>query len=242
MWLLREKYSSVESEAFHADAKRLADGEPLAYLIGSIPFLGCKIWLDSHPLIPRPETEFWVEKAIPEIKNVSGAKVLDLCAGSGCIGVAIAHHVPSAMVHFAEIDIRHLPTIGKNLKENQIACTDYRIWQSDLFANISDQYDFILSNPPYIDPVLDRTTKSVKNHEPHHALYGGHGGLEFIEAIIMGAPTFLTSNGQLWLEHEPEQVPTIHKLASQFGFNVATHKDQYNLLRFSVLTLINVSK
>src|SRR5690606_26669366 len=95
-WLLEEKYAGAESEAFRADLKRLTGGEPLGYVIGHVPFLDCRIHLDSHPLIPRPETEYWVEKAMVAIKEVAGGPearplhVLDLCAGSGCIGVAVA--------------------------------------------------------------------------------------------------------------------------------------------------------
>ena len=98
-WLLKEKYHGEKTDGFFADCKRLALGEPLAYLIGWTPFLNTKIWLDSHPLIPRPETEFWVERAITSMREnaqdtlgflAEPAKVLDLCAGSGCIGVAMA--------------------------------------------------------------------------------------------------------------------------------------------------------
>jgi len=73
-WLLKEKYHGVESEAFHADCARLATGEPLGYLIGHVPFLNCTIHLDSHPLIPRPETEFWTEQAIAEIIHQAKTK------------------------------------------------------------------------------------------------------------------------------------------------------------------------
>ena len=117
-WLLKEKYQGEESVAFFADVKRMALGEPLGYLIGHVPFLDTTISLDSKPLIPRPETEFWVEKVITEIKlGSAGAplRVLDLCAGSGCIGVAVAKAIPGATVDFSEIDAKHLPTITKNL-------------------------------------------------------------------------------------------------------------------------------
>ena len=87
-WLLKEKYKGVKSRAFLADCQELKAGVPLAYVIGSIPFLDTKIYLDSKPLIPRPETEYWTEQAIKSIKTVASANVLDLCSGSVCIGVA----------------------------------------------------------------------------------------------------------------------------------------------------------
>lgn len=241
-WLLDEKYSGVPGEAFIADCQRLKAGEPLAYVIGWIPFLDCQIWLDSRPLIPRPETEYWTEQAIQRI-NASVAtlphspRVLDLCAGSGCIGVAVAKAVPEARVDFSEIDPRLLPTIEENLMRNDISLKDCRVIESDMFDHISEPYDFILTNPPYIDPHLDRTETSVKEYEPHQALYGGKDGLECIFKIIAGAPKFLNQGGQLWIEHEPEQVELIRALATTRNFIIDTKSDQYNIPRFSVLTM-----
>lgn len=296
-WLLTEKYGGEESAGFFADCKRLKAGEPLGYIIGHTPFLGCTIHLDSHPLIPRPETEFWVERAITVIKKnpprqglgnslglASGTvNVLDLCAGSGCIGVGVAKAIPEATVHFAELDARHLPTIGKNLEENDINCSRYKVFQSDLFSNIPGQsfetqktvardevrgtgefskkpyqvygeekigtrnkvirpsdnflYDFILSNPPYINPEANTVEMGVVKHEPHHALFGGKLGLELIEHIIATAPQFLNAKGQLWLEHEPEQAAAIQTMAAKNGFSPTTHTDQYGVARYSVLVL-----
>ena len=238
-WLLKEKHKGVESDAFRSDLTRLQAGEPLGYLIGSIPFLECTIHLDSHPLIPRVETEFWTEKAIDEIRsmNLTTPLILDLCAGSGAIGVAVANAVPEAHVTFGEVDAAHLSTIGKNLNENGIDCTRYKVFQSDLFENIEGAFDFILTNPPYIDPAIDRADSSVKMHEPHIALYGGTEGMECIEKIINQAPAHLNSGGQLWIEHEPEQSASIQDIASKAGFACSTHTDQYNAERYSILVL-----
>ena len=301
-WLLKEKYQDVESnlsaaqaEAFHVDCARLESGEPLAYVIGYIPFLDCKIYLNFHPLIPRSETEFWVEKAISEIKSsviANGArqstinnanvgvdcqpaqacfvprndyeknehnlrgetpkiqtyqdsayvKVLDLCAGSGAIGAAVAKAVPETEVTFAEIDPALLPTIEKNFFTNIAINRDigeacYKILQSDLFENISEKFDFILSNPPYIDADAGTVETSVAEHEPHLALFGGRLGLELISRIIVEAPTHLSTTGQLWLEHDPKQVEAITALAKQNGLTITTHHDQYKIPRFSVLAM-----
>lgn len=242
-WLLEEKYNGEKTIGFFADLKRLAAGEPLGYVIGHIPFLGCQIWLDSRPLIPRPETEYWAEEAIAAIREADAAtprplRVLDLCAGSGCIGIAVAKTVPTASVDFAELDERHHATIGRNLEANGIETSQVRIFGGDLFERITSRYDFILANPPYIDPALDRTESSVRNHEPHLALYGGHDGMELIERIIKAAPQYLTENGQLWIEHEPEQVENIHHLASLAGFSCLIFSDQYRNHRFAVLKVL----
>jgi len=239
-WLLEEKYQGQKSEGFLADLKRLQDGEPLGYVIGYVPFLNCQIYLDSHPLIPRPETEFWVEKAITEIEEAAKTashtlRVLDLCAGSGAIGIAVAKAIPEIHVHFAEIDKTHLPIIGKNLAANDISCTRYRVFESNLFENVTDKYDFILTNPPYIDPALDRTEPSVKNHEPGLALYGGKAGMEIISKIIEQATNYLNEAGVIYIEHEPEQTAEIAKLAKMNRFESETQLDQYQVERYTRL-------
>jgi release factor glutamine methyltransferase len=243
-WLLREKYRGEKSEAFFADSARLEAGEPLAYLIGSIPFLDCEIALDSHPLIPRPETEFWVEKAIIEIQRTpkNPIRILDLCAGSGAIGVAVAKVIPDAEVTFAELDPAHLPTIEKNLTNNlsidkTVLAEQYQIVESDLFTNITGRFDFILTNPPYIDQAANTVDESVAAHEPHLALFGGQDGLAIIKQIITKAPDYLTALGQLWIEHEPFQSATISEFASQHGYSCQTLLDQYDTARYSILTL-----
>jgi release factor glutamine methyltransferase len=92
--LLQDKYNGIQTPEFETDVKRLESGEPLAYVIGWQPFCGTKIFLDSHPLIPRPETEYLVNKIITELSDKQNLKILDLCAGSGCIGVALLQALP----------------------------------------------------------------------------------------------------------------------------------------------------
>lgn len=246
-WLLEEKYHGEKSSAFFADCKRLALGEPLAYLIGSIPFLNTTIYLDSRPLIPRPETEYWVEEAMKTIRGgatlplgLSEEKplhILDLCAGSGCVGVAVAKSFPTALVDFGELDSRHLPTIKKNLHENAINLDQTNIVHTNLFSHLPGRYDFILTNPPYIDDTLNRTEPSVRQFESYVALFGGKKGLEIIEKLIKDGPTHLSSGGQLWIEHEPEQSAEIQTIGTKHDFSVTTHKDQFGLERYSVLVL-----
>lgn len=231
-WLLRDKYEGIESEAFLIDVERLKTGVPLAYIIGWVPFLGAKIWLDSGPLIPRSETEFWVEKAIQDLKarNIANPKVLDLCAGPGCVGIAVLKHVPNSEVHFAELVDDHHQTIRKNIRENSIEVERTKQIGGDLFEHVTEKYDFILSNPPYIDPELsNRIQPSVALHEPSQALYGGVGGMEIIERIIREAPKFLSLGGVLYIEHEPEQEQVIKTLA----MNAEVFEDQFGMKRYT---------
>lgn len=238
LWLLNDKYHGIESEAFHADVKRLESGIPLAYLIGWQPFCGTKIYLDSRPLIPRPETEYWTKLAIDEIQKYNHPRILDLCAGSGCIGVAALKAVPDCTVDFVEIDESHHATILKNIRENGIDENRARIFGGSLFEKIStsaemtsQQYDFILTNPPYIDPNLsDRIGAGVREYEPEIALFGGNSGMELIREILAKIPQFLKPGRVLYIEHEPEQAEKIQKLLPR----IEPQKDQFGVVRFSV--------
>jgi release factor glutamine methyltransferase len=241
-WLLKEKYQGKEPKSFVDDCKRLAEGEPLAYVIGSIPFLDCTIYLDSHPLIPRPETEFWVEKAIKTIRESDTQehpRILDLCAGSGCIGIAVAKAIPKVEVTIAEIDPSHYQTINRTITENGLAENRCQVCITDLFGSLdpAEKYDFILSNPPYIDPVVNRAESSVTDYEPHIALYGGTEGLEIIERILSEAPKYLKPNGQLWIEHEPEQETRIAEIAHKNNFTSVAYRDQYEVVRYTQLLI-----
>lgn len=238
-WLLTEKYNDVENDAFYADRARLKAGEPLAYLIGSIPFLNTTIYLDSRPLIPRVETEWWVNICLKTFKKNSSLKILDLCAGSGCIGIALLKNLSGSDVTFAELDVTHLHTIKKNCEANKIASDQYTLVQSDLFSNIQERFDLIVSNPPYIDPCLQRTEVSVTAHEPHTALYGGTAGMRYISQIITGCKKFLNPEGVLYLEHEPEQSTPIHSLANNQALKANTYLDQYGKARYTVLSKLN---
>ncbi|MDO8566834.1 MAG: RsmD family RNA methyltransferase [bacterium] len=159
-WLLEEKYGGKRTVEYERDTKRLAKGEPLAYVIGWQLFLGLKIYLDSKPLIPRPETEWWTEQLLEEVGSViSGAsasdgerheqifsrklcaprnhttdfRFLDLCAGSGAIGCAALAQLPNFQVFFGEIDPAHEATILKNIRENNLQESRAHVRIGDLF-------------------------------------------------------------------------------------------------------------
>ncbi|MCA9363943.1 HemK family protein methyltransferase [Candidatus Kaiserbacteria bacterium] len=236
-WLLKEKYDGEKTEGFFADCARLQAGEPLAYLIGYIPFLTSTIYLDNHPLIPRTETEFWVNEVITELttRNKESFRALDLCAGSGCIGVAFAQAFPKATMDFAERETRLHPTIQKNLTENHLTNSG-AIYGGDLFEEVTGRYDIILSNPPYIDPALCRAEQCVLEYEPHEALFGGEAGTTVLGHIIQRTNPHLAHGGQLYLEHEPEQTAFVREYGMHFGFMVDTRPDQYGVERYTCLT------
>lgn len=236
-WLLTEKYNGNESPAFLDDLARLKHGEPLAYIIGYTPFLEARIYLDSQPMIPRVETEYWITMALKDMVNKApqGARVLDLCAGSGCIGVAALMSLSDITVDFVEKDVRHHDTIKRNLFENNIDATRARILGGDLFSQVDAKYDYILTNPPYINPALsDRMDDSVRVHEPNSALFGGKDGLSLIHRIIADAYTYLMPYGHLYIEHEPEQTKAVHTAAREQGYHgITAFRDQYDVERLT---------
>ena len=117
---------------------------------------------------------------------------------------AKAKAIPEATVDFSEIDVAHMKTIEKNISQNDIDNTRTQIRHTNLFEAFSGTYDFILSNPPYIDAKLNRTDESVIKNEPYIALFGGQDGMDVITSIIEQAPAHLDRHGQLWIEHEPQ--------------------------------------
>lgn len=228
-WLLKEKYNNKATKNFYNDIERLKKGEPLDYVIGFTEFLGCKIDLSKKPLIPRPETEFWVGEALRDVKP--GAKILDIFAGSGCIGLAIVRHVKNVKVVFADREEAAITQIKKNIKINK---TKAKVVESDVFSNIKGKYDFILANPPYI-PIkkIKKIQKSVLAFEPRQALFGENDGLFYIKKFLRQAKKYLNSGGVIFMEFDPPQKAQIKKLLERYNYkSFKFHKDQYNRWRW----------
>ena len=234
-WLLRDKYHNKKTAGFFKDIEKLEKGEPIDYLIGWEPFLNCKIDLRFKPLIPRLETEYWTEEAIKTIKTFNKSiKVLDLCSGSGCIGVAVLKNIKNSHVVFGEVDKSLIQQIRINLKLNKISREKYQIIQSNLFGNIKEKFDFILTNPPYASlNRKNRVQKSVLQYEPHLALFGGQDGLSLIKKILKQAPKYLHENGRIWMEFDSWQKPGINQLLKQLQYkNWEFFRDQFGRWRF----------
>jgi len=248
-WLLKEKYfgslpaGRQDQKKFEKDVERLKAGEPLDYVIGFTEFLGCKIDLSKRPLIPRAETEFWVEEAIEQIKNSKNKKikVLDIFSGSGCIGVAVIKNLLPARrslggggCDFSDVDSNNLKQIKINLKLNKIKSGRYKVIQSDIFKNIKNKYDFIFANPPYI-PInnKNRVQESVLKYEPNIALFGGKDGLYFIRKFLRQAKKYLNSGGVIFMEFDFIQKKEIEGFIKKCGYeSYKFHKDQYGKWRW----------
>jgi len=237
-WILKEKYGFARLAEFERDIQRLQKGEPVAYVIGFVDFLGCKIDLSFRPLIPRPETEFWTEKAIEDIKKSGRKKVrcLDIFAGSGCIGVAVLKHAPVAVVDFAEKEKKFLEQIKLNARLNNLSLKRCKFIQSDIFSNISDDggYDYIFANPPYVaETRRAKVQKSALKWEAPCAIFGGRNGLFYINKFLKQARGYLKPEGKIYMEFDSRQKNEIAGILKRRGYgNINFYKDQYGRWRY----------
>lgn len=206
------------------------------YARGFVPFLGITVCLDSRPLIPRTETEYWTERAIKGAPHDASLRALDLFAGSGASGLAVLAHLPSSHVTFAEIKPQHLLTIQKSIEVNGFNPLHTTLLESDVWSAVNGVFDLIVANPPYISQERNTTEESVLSAEPHEALFADDDGFTLIQKTIEGLSEHLAPNGALWIEHEPHQSARLQALGALYGFSIATERDQYNVERFSVVS------
>jgi len=218
--------------------------KPEQYKKGFVKFLGCKIDLSKRPFIPRPETEYWVKKAIEDIKLKTGKLqpitnnkklyCLDIFAGSGCIGIALLKHLPNSSVDFAEKEKKYLEQIRQNAKLNGINPKRFSIIQSDIFSNIKKKYDYIFANPPYVaEKRLHLVDKSVLGWEPKKALLAGPDGLDVICKFLPQAKNHLKKWGKLFMEFDPLQKKEIATILKNFGYcPFSFFRDQYGKWRY----------
>ena len=225
--------------------------EPEAYIIGWQPFVGLKIFLDSRPLIPRTETEWWTEELIAVMKKVwpsearrsedflkggNEFRLLDLCAGSGAIGCAALMRLQNAQVYFGEIDPAHKATILKNIHENNLneSRADVRI--GDLFEPFGDmRFDIIAANPPYV-PADRALPPSVVDYEPALALLAGKDGLDITRCIAMELSKRLTKDGVAWIECDSAAAAAAAALFTDQGLKAQIRNDQYDIPRVVVVS------
>ena len=215
-------YASAEVEHQVAElvARRLA-GEPIAYIIGEWEFYGLPLDISREVLIPRTDTEVLAGRAIELAQAVGeGARVLDLCAGSGCIGLAIAAHAPNCRVVLADWSEDAVRICKQNVRRNNLNSRVTCVRANALEPAPSALWDFdlIVSNPPYI-PTGDISglDVSVRGYEPLLALDGGPDGLDFYRAILSGWKNALRLGGSLLFEVGIGQADQVEKLMAQAG-------------------------
>jgi release factor glutamine methyltransferase len=259
-WLMahdNEEYAGCSSIGYAALLERRRKGEPIQYLIGECEFYGLPFRVTRDVLIPRPETEHLVEKAL-ELTRTLGApgldsetweivglimnpgapslrrslpqgwetknsnqppRILDVGTGSGAIAIALATHLPHAILTAIDISEPALSIARENAARNHVS-DRIRFLQGDLLSPIAgEQFEIIASNPPYV-PDSDRAliAVEVREHEPHVALFGGNDGLEIYRRLIPAAHNALVPGGYLVFEFGFSQQPDIESILTTTGF------------------------
>ena len=225
----------VEIEKKFKDAViLLKQGKPLQYVLSNAPFYGYDFYVNKSVLIPRFDTEVLVEEANKLItKKFSKAKVLDLCTGSGCIGITLKLLNDNLDVTLADISPEALEVAKINKDKFNL---DLEIIESDLFSNINDKYDVITCNPPYIgheEEIMDL----VKNNEPHQALYADEEGLFYYKKIFKVIKKYLNDKYILFFELNSEKANEILDLAKNSFINdkITIKKDLNGLDRVLII-------
>jgi release factor glutamine methyltransferase len=229
----REKYAcEAVCEAMEAAVNRILAGEPLAYVLGEWEFYGMTLYVDKNVLIPRDDTVAVTALAIKKALFLDQEpRILDLCTGSGCIGLAIANRVKDAKVTLADISKDALAVARKNVGRQKLAGRVTCV-QVDALAEPSafmGKFDMIVSNPPYITTKeMEELDDSVKNFEPHLALHGGSDGLDFYRSIAKNYTKVLKPGGVLCFEFDPAQADDVCALLEQNGYTILERSRDYN--------------
>lgn len=192
--------TETESVAFAVAVERRSTREPFQYITGRQEFYGLDFVVEPEVLIPRPETELLVEAAIQALSALDHPSFCEIGIGSGCISISILHSVRAANAFGVDVSPGALAVAKRNAVRHSV---DDRVVliESDLFGAVTERFDLIISNPPYI-PSEDIATLQieVRDYEPLTALSGGPGGLDIVERIIHEAPSHLDKNGALIME------------------------------------------
>jgi release factor glutamine methyltransferase len=220
--------------------RRLA-GEPVAYLIGEWEFYGLPLDLSNDVLIPRPDTEVLAEQAIEYCGEIGECRVLDLCAGSGCIGLAIGAQVPLARVTLGEISDAALKICRQNIRRNGLSgrVVPLRMDAMEKPDKSLGEFQCVVCNPPYIPRGdIDGLDSAVKDYEPRLALDGGEDGLDFYRSISERWRDCLTPGGRLYFEVGIGQADEVLRIMRGQGFgDLQIVKDLHEIPRVVFGTL-----
>ena len=212
---------AAELDRFRALVRQRASGVPTQHLVGGREFYGRWFQVDRRAFIPRPETELLVEACLPQVAAAgAGARALDLCAGSGCVGITLAAERPDLQVDAVELSAEACNLARSNAAALGVAGR-YELRQGDLFDPLPPgmRWPLIASNPPYVPSgEIASLAVEVRDHDPTAALDGGPDGLDLIRRIVGGAAERLVSGGFLALEIGDGQGPAVRSLLEGAGY------------------------
>ena len=229
----KDLYASEQiCREMEAGVRRLLTGEPLAYVLGEWYFYGLTLHVTPDVLIPRDDTVAVTSLAIQKALFLQqGPRILDLCCGSGCIGLAIASRVKDARVTLADISKDALAVAKKNITLNKLSSRVSCV-QADALSpapGFLGKFDMIVSNPPYITgPEMAELPDSVKLFEPQLALFGGRDGLDFYRSIAVNYARALKPGGYLALEFGMGQGDDVCRILKENGYTILERTKDFN--------------
>lgn len=193
------EFSKDQTDNYINSIKKISTGIPIQYITNNQEFMNLNFYVDENVLIPQPDTETLVEEVINEYKEKK-CEILDLCTGSGAIAISLAKYINESNIVASDISMKALQIAKLNAKKNLVR-KKIEFIESDMFNKIyKDDFDIIVSNPPYIKTkVIEELDKQVKN-EPYIALDGGADGLKFYKIIIENAYKYIKNEGKVFLE------------------------------------------
>ena len=214
--------SEEQLQKYQESISKRAQHIPLQHITGVQEFMGLEFCVNEHVLVPRQDTEVLVESVLNVLEDEM--KVLDMCTGSGCILLSLLKLTKSTDISGVGVDIsgEALRVANRNAEKLGI---DVELLQGDLFSNINEKYDVIVSNPPYIrTAVIEELAEEVKFHDPFLALDGKEDGLHFYRRIIKESPNYLKENGKLYFEIGHDQGEAVSRLMKEAGLAEVTVK------------------
>lgn len=247
--ILNEEKELTESEILKINSllDKIKSGVPIQYIINKQEFMGMEFYVNENVLIPQPDTEILVEEVIKYCNKLrhnqennetnhktsekecreknKPIKILDLCTGSGIIGVSLCKYLENVEMYASDISEKALEVAKKNAKKHN---ANINFICSDMFKNIEEkEFDIIVSNPPYIESnIINNLSKEVQN-EPKLALNGGEDGLDFYRIISENTNKYLKENGIIFLEIGYDQKEKVEKIFSNYNYyrNIECVKD-----------------
>ena len=193
------EFSKDQTDNYINSIKKISTGIPIQYITNNQEFMNLNFYVDENVLIPQPDTETLVEEVINEYKEKK-CEILDLCTGSGAIAISLAKYINESNIVASDISMKALQIAKLNAEKNLVR-KKIEFIESDMFNKIyKDDFDIIVSNPPYIKTkVIEELDKQVKN-EPYIALDGGADGLKFYKIIIENAYKYIKNEGHVFFE------------------------------------------
>lgn len=193
------EFSKDQTDNYINSIKKISTGIPIQYITNNQEFMNLNFYVDENVLIPQPDTETLVEEVINEYKEKK-CEILDLCTGSGAIAISLAKYINKSNIVASDISMKALQIAKLNAEKNLVR-KKIEFIESDMFDKIyKDDFDIVVSNPPYIKTkVIENLDRQVKN-EPYIALDGGADGLKFYKIIIENAYKYIKNEGKVFLE------------------------------------------